>query len=145
MKTLRHCALLVVTSTVLLSCDDNEPILDVRTDEGELCLSQSDPTVLQVSVFTEDCYSSSCSEFLEAACTVGLEGMTITIKSTLRVKEWGGTCTNDCVIPLPSCQIEGMAAGEYHLIHGEYKTTITLPLPGSRWSENADSAWGCGS
>lgn len=142
-KTPLTIALFLATFGLLFSCSDNDSSIDQHVDEGELCLSQNDPAILRVGIATDTCYSSSCSEFLETTCTVEREGMTLRVTSVMRVREWGGSCTNDCVTQIPTCKLEGVEAGEYRLIHGEYETTITLPLPDGGFRENPDSGLVC--
>jgi hypothetical protein len=119
---------------------------DEHRDEGTLCLWQVESDVLQVEVFTDGCYSGSCSEVLDESCEVARNGEALEVSSLLLIETKGsGSCTGDCRVYKTSCKLEGVAAGEYRLRHGKFETTVTLPLVDGKWSEEgSDSSYACG-
>jgi hypothetical protein len=107
--------------------------VDEYTNEGSLCLTQgSETTAISVRVFV-DGYSSGCSSLESSRCAVSRDGQTLTVTSHMRVTV-GGECFDDNRAYHSECSLVGAPAGEYTLRHGDFETTITLPLPDGLWS-----------
>lgn len=134
-------------SSLLLACGaKSAPPLHEFRDEGQLCLlpsSQADPSTLLdkktfvagepivITVTTQECFSSSCSEDQQASCAVQLVDAT-----TLRVTSQGSfrdttsqheVCTSDCGYLTARCSTPALAAGSYTVLLGTEQMSITIP------------------
>ncbi len=116
---------------------------DEYINEGSLCLLQSPETgVITVRVSVGD-YSSGCSRLESSHCAVSREGETLTVTSRIRVGV-GGQCNDDSRPYESNCSLSDAPPGEYTLRHGNFETTLVLPLPDGAWSNDTRKFRVCG-
>lgn len=137
-RFLRASVMLVNLVAVTGGCND----VDEYIDEGALCLTQKEDTgELTVRVSVGGCYSSGCSRLLLSECAVTRDGEALTVTNHTRV-EVGGECFDDCRIYLSECSLASVPPGEYTVRHGDFETTVVLPLDGGAWSDGRGSFGG---
>lgn len=134
---------LALSLLVAAGCDLPKFETTTFTDEGEACLvrAESQPFddfsgVLEpgddldiLVFFPVGCLSSSCSDILETTCEASLDGDTINVSSSGRLEQEVDppVCTSDCGIMTARCPAPDLPAGEYEIVHGDQRTTLTLP------------------
>jgi hypothetical protein len=99
-----------------------------HVDEGTACVAGEVGQPHDVSVDFGLCTSSSCDEVLHASCSATLEGTTLTVEATARIRSKDGQCTEDCVSVTTDCQTPALAAGAYTLVYGEGSVELTVPV-----------------
>lgn len=111
--------------------EDWQPVSYV--DEGALCI-EAGATDLTVNVDPGECLSSSCSRAFTGACTVTLDGNTITVTSDIAWEQnvaEGAECTDDCGSTAASCTLATPADGTYTVMFGAEETELVVPVTGT--------------
>jgi hypothetical protein len=116
---------LVLVSLVLLGACTTE---EDHVDEGAACVAGEVGQPHDVSVDFGLCTSSSCDQVEHASCTATLEGTTLTIEATARIRSKDGQCTLDCGSVTAGCQTPPLPAGVYTLVYGEDSVELTVPV-----------------
>ncbi len=122
----------VMVLATIVGCSSGDTVEEF-VNEGSWCLrpSEGEDESVTATVITPGCYSGSCSEPMATQCSLTRDGATLTLTSLLRVKQLDhDACTADCRIYHASCSLSGLSDGQYDIVHGDTRTTVTLPLPG---------------
>lgn len=99
-------------------------------DQGSTCLVATEADALgTVTVYSDECMSSSCDRNEQGSCTATLDGDTITVTSIFSWETATGNvdCTDDCGLLSADCTVGPLAAGSYTLVHGSDTETVTVP------------------
>jgi len=103
-------------------------------DEGMVCWEAADG-VIELQVVVQDCMSSSCSQNFASSCEATVDGATLTLTSEMTWENdvsSDAACTDDCGIPMASCELADVADGTYTLdFDGE---TYVIDVPGTSGS-----------
>lgn len=118
--------------------------LQVRTDEGAVCVHSSQPEPFELPTsqsFAEgapvylqftfpECLSSSCDTEREAFCELSREGETFIVSTHAAWRSNRNPlvgCTEDCGRLGATCQTPPLGAGTYTVRHGGNSVTFTVP------------------
>ena len=133
---------------MLLACGGDKWDTVSVEDEGDLCLytGEYDPFATvgdppgQESDFTStdpitvhyvplSCYSSSCTQNIDIACTATVKGSVITIAGTgsWEVASGDQECTADCGLGDAQCTIDPLPKGTYEVRFGSESASLTIP------------------
>lgn len=116
--------IVLLGSMLLGACATEEDLVD----QGMACVSGEAGQPHDVSVDFGVCKSSSCDEVLHASCSATLEGTTLTVEATARIRSKDGPCTEDCGSVTAECETPPLPAGEYTLVYGEDSVALTVPV-----------------
>jgi hypothetical protein len=121
-KTLCSSTLLMLA----VSCGEG-----VRTtsfvDEGQVCISSTEQGAVVVRVAFPTCLSSSCDTLQDASCTLEVSGDELRVSSQGVVESKGKVCTLDCRAATVECAIATLEPGDYTVIHGAQRETVSIP------------------
>ncbi len=98
-----------------------------------------------VRVAFPTCLSSSCDTLQEASCTLDVSGDVLRISSQGIVESKGKICTLDCRAATVECTMEPIEPGDYTVIHGDERQTVSLPnVEGAVLGAPSPAIDGCG-
>lgn len=129
-------SLMMLAALTLFACDETDPPADgdwelqEHVDDGDLCASGGGVDPVAISVTVQDCMSSSCSRAFVGECSATLSGSVITVTSDISWEDNvapNATCTDDCGIPMASCELTGVPDGTYTVMLGAQSLTVVLP------------------
>jgi hypothetical protein len=116
---------------LVLGCSEGRRIT-VSDDAGELVVRSTLDGALAVEVSFPGCFSSSCSEVMDARCTITLGGDALRVSSHSEVDittAHGTECSQDCMAVTAGCITSTFVeAGEYNISHGLQEARVTLPV-----------------
>jgi hypothetical protein len=111
----------------LLACAQDSEFERNYADVGEVCLRGQPDAPHSVDVDFATCLSSSCDTVVESMCEATLSGNELTITATATVSVRDGACTSDCQALQAFCETEPLPPGNYDVIYGEARGTLTVP------------------
>ena len=135
----RHIVLLVALPA--WACSSEDVSRETFENEGELCMRSLADGSLLVSVAFPTCLSSSCSQALEASCSVEVDGARVVIQSRGSAEHRGRECTADCGTLGAECMSEELEPGQYEVVHGD--TSYQVMLPAASISLPDEGSWRC--
>lgn len=128
MITLALRSSVALLGVVLLGACPDE-VEEEHVDVGAACVAGEAEQPHDVSVDFGLCRSSSCEKVVDAACTVTLEGTTLTVEASTTIRHTNDRqCTLDCASVTVGCQTPPLAAGMYTLVYGEDSVALTVPV-----------------
>jgi hypothetical protein len=111
----------------LVGCSSNaEP--QVFENRGTVCLLPSSGDRLEVEVIMPTCAGSNCDRTRSASCSVERDGDQLLLQSRAVIDFLAGDCHPICGSTRVACSASDVAPGEYTVIHGEERATVTLEL-----------------
>jgi hypothetical protein len=114
---------------LVLGCSEGRRIT-VSDDAGELVVRSTLDGALAVEVRFPGCFSSSCSQVIDARCNITLGGDALRVSSHSEVDittAEGTDCSSDCMDVTAGC-IASVEVGEYTISHGLQEARVTLPV-----------------
>ena len=108
--------------------DDRERLRTVHENVGDLCLGSTAAGTVEIVVVFPTCLSSSCDRSLGSSCTVTVSNGEIRITSRGESETTGPSeCSADCGALVARCESPPIEPGDYVVVHGEQRVSVTLP------------------